>query len=366
VLFGDLLISGMENSEKIVNVPGVGQATNVFPKNSGYTITKLTQKICVINERFAVSWAGSHIAARTVIGELEYLSKMPNFSSNTISTYFKNIDESIEKLGVSFIALYIEDSEESRVKAKILSHNVRHYPSTPLGSLFIEGTGLDDTIKLLREYGNAKSESDKHPSSEDMAISAVFYLGATLLNEDITSQKTLLQYYGGGYEAVLFNDGKLTKLNNTAFVYWQAQILADGSISISLPKKVFYHHYHNDILCIRYLLIEHGDSDEYVELKLKEHTLYMIPSIIKKAKKEDAQAVLLSEIVTDRVANYINVFDKDNKYLITLYYFEFLKNKNPGIRFDLNAVNNSLTMSIDKELLITIKDMIVKIDIENN
>ena len=133
ILFGDLLISGNENTEKVVSIPGVGKATNVFPEGSGFTIANLTQKVNIINDRFAIAWAGSHIAARAVIKDLEELSKSPNFSSETISRYFENIDEEIEKHGVSFIALFIGKIEANSVQATTVTHNINYYPSTPFG-----------------------------------------------------------------------------------------------------------------------------------------------------------------------------------------------------------------------------------------
>ena len=190
------------------------------------------------------------------------------------------------------------------------------------------------------------------------------FLGASLLNDDITTHDTLLHYYGGGYEAVLFLDGKLTKLNNTAFVFWQAHIEDKDNISITLPKKVFHHHYHKDILGIRYFTIEHGESTEYVELKLREHTLHMIPSITKMCEKEDAQAVILANIVTERVVNYIDVFDKENNYIITLYSFDFLKDRKAGVRFTMNSDSN-MVMTIEHEFLMSLKDMISEVEFDS-
>lgn len=364
VLFGDLLISGNEDPEIIISIPAVGKTTNVFPEGSKYTITNLKQKVTIINSHFAIAWAGSPMASCVVINELKELCNLPDFSAESISNYFKNIGEDIEKHGVSFIALFIDKIDESSIQANIISHNTKSYPNSPFGLLCIEGTGHDKAIKLLQQLDGANSNYEKDPTPEDKALGIVNFLGASLLNDEITTHETLLNYYGGGYEAVLYLDGKLTKLNNTAFIFWQAHIEDKDNLSISLPNKVFHHHYHKDILGIRYFMIEHGDSTEYVDLKLREHTLHMIPSIINMCAQEDAQAILSANIVTERVVNYVDVFDKTNNYIVTLYSFDFLKDKKAGVRFNMSG-DGSITMTIENEFLMYLKGMISEIDCDS-
>lgn len=352
VLFGDLLISGNEREGCIPSIPGVGKASDIFPEGSGYTITGLRQKVCLINDSFAIAWAGSLIAARVVISELSELSGKKEFSPDKIREYFDGLGDDIKELGVSFIALFVDSVVGDQVRCCIITHNANSYGYTPFGSLFVSGSGHHKAIELLKKLRMENSSWEKAPTPEDQAISMAYYLGASFLNDDITSNDTLLNYFGGGYEAVIFLDGRLRKLNNTAYIFWQAHIEEDGGFSLSLPFKVFFHHYHNDFLGIRFFSIRHGDSCESIELELEEHSMDIISPVNKVCGNEEIQALKDSDLDIERLANYIDVFNANNEYLTTHYAFDFLKGREVGVRFSQRGiVGEEITMTIEREFL---------------
>ena len=50
VILGDMLISGPELTDRDVGIPTIGDVTEVFPSNSGYSIVGMEQKIVVLSD----------------------------------------------------------------------------------------------------------------------------------------------------------------------------------------------------------------------------------------------------------------------------------------------------------------------------
>jgi len=64
VLVGDILLSGLEVLGKEVHIPTIGNIDSVFPEGSGFSIVGLCQKLCIVNDRIAIGWAGKRFSAR--------------------------------------------------------------------------------------------------------------------------------------------------------------------------------------------------------------------------------------------------------------------------------------------------------------
>ena len=113
VLIGDALLSGEESGQNLA-IPTIGNVSDVFPEGSGYTITGLRQKINIIDDNLVIGWAGSYIAAKTILSELKRQSNSKKLTRESIHDFFREIYRNPSEWGanqeVAFLG-YIADSE---------------------------------------------------------------------------------------------------------------------------------------------------------------------------------------------------------------------------------------------------------------
>jgi hypothetical protein len=78
---------------------------------------------------------------------------------------------------------------------------------------------------------------------------------AELLDAELMTQKTLLEFYGGGWEICALKNGKFIKLNNITYVFWDV-VKESGSTQIHYPRKLFKYAYQDDLLMIRAVKVD--------------------------------------------------------------------------------------------------------------
>ena len=140
----------------------------------------------------------------------------------------------------------------------------------------------------------------------DIAVEII----TTLLARDFTYGTSLPNYYGGGYELLLVDNGKISKQDDITYVFWRTQFTEEGDIKFPIPLQLHSYKYINDLLFIRALRI--GQTAEGG--RVANSQVYFIPPVNRNVS-EDEIAVL---------SNSEAKFIYDHTYLSKNFFHLFL------------------------------------------
>jgi hypothetical protein len=255
VVFGDLLISRPAQPGAVPNIALVGEGTNFFPAGSEGPILGVNQKVVLLGDHCVIAWAGNIEYARTVITELRAMASNAPLSLPIIETYLSQLDPTVRD-EVSFIG-WVKDGElfhQFWYRAAIAK-------SEMFGQVSAGGSGATDFVTLASEIsGGTWNAPGRVLTGLERAISSMLSATSLLLQAELSSQSSVLHYFGGGYEIATFIGDKFAKVGDIAFVFWMAHV-TDGQVALSGPWFVLKQDYAGESLLLHLLLMRPGEMD---------------------------------------------------------------------------------------------------------
>jgi hypothetical protein len=243
MLISDLLLSGPEPLGQKFAIPTVGDVKTVFGEGSGFTPTRLNQKVALIGDDLVLAWTGSRLEARTIIKELIEKNMQQPLSKDSLADYFKSVDPRALK-AVGFLGFLKEASGIIQ-----LGLNCETFASELFGEVGFLGSGSNDIKPFFEELPEFPIPPKQKLSMQAVSNSFALSLSGLLLSIEIANRRSLLQFYGGGYEIVTAVEGNFRKLDDVTYLFWFVQVI-DDKIGLSLDR-VFKYSYQDDVLIIR-------------------------------------------------------------------------------------------------------------------
>jgi hypothetical protein len=123
IVIGDILINGPVDEKKLPEtvLPTLGNVKDFF--GGAWGIHQSAQKVCIISDLCAISWAGSLIYARSFVERLTRFSRRININSEIIKHLFEKYGEgNIEIAGAVDIAMEkskLLDSAARKLNARL-------------------------------------------------------------------------------------------------------------------------------------------------------------------------------------------------------------------------------------------------------
>lgn len=308
VLIGDALLSGEESGQNIT-IPTIGNISEVFPEGSGYTITGLRQKINIIDDNLAIGWAGSYIAAKTIISELKRQSNSQKFTRESIHQFFREIYRSPSEWGanqgVAFLG-YIADSEGiepfeySFKDCRIYQANSSRY-----GNVKICGTGNSDMEGLLRKISRPSLGSGKIKTDFDNVVIECLTICGWLFNYEMSVSENLFYFYGGAYEIATLVEGRFQKINDITYLAWIIENI-DIAPKLNLVNQGFKLAYIDDLLCIHTINFDCvTDKNNIYDLFLATNIKrYFILPIYKDISESQLNKILVQRSLTQLTSEF--------------------------------------------------------------
>lgn len=251
VLFGDILLSGLETPGKQIHIPTIGTTGLVFPEGSGFSIVGLCQKLCIVNDRIAVGWAGRRISASIVIQHLSAQCAKREFTLEDIMNFWENDVDKWHKDDLSLVGFI-----KCRNRINWFGFNFLQYRSQRFGDVYLAGTGAQATGDFLETL-----IPQEHPSGMnalEKAIATALFASTHMLGNELIRPEVLLNYFGGGAEIVSLVKGRLRKIGEITYVFWYVEENKDYSIYFRLPSLALKFAYHEDFLLIRRATFDEG------------------------------------------------------------------------------------------------------------
>jgi hypothetical protein len=282
LLIGDVLLSSETKTGLKVNLPLVGDINEVLAKNGLPFEVMFTQKLNVLADRLVVAWSGPMIQAERALHVLSRISTRPNIKLDDIGRELDAIDKhALDRL--QLVGILLGDITGSERTAHCFALGVKGINIPRLATVFAAGTGRDAFLKLLE-----KTDWTNSGTGNEYQVAHVL-LGA-LTNEEYRTGQTILNRWGGGFEAVTCSQltGRFEKVGDILHTFWRLSENADNSIEFT---PMFYKTtYWKDALIIRAARLEKTGSNTF---QLTRNDLTLVPPLLKQADDYD-----LSELGT--------------------------------------------------------------------
>lgn len=300
VLFGDLLVSRpSDGGETKFRTPTVGEISKA---GEGLKPTGLCQKLTVINDGLAVGWAGSRWAAAAVVQHLfeEIGDRETNLAE--LAQFFTDLDPA-EKRGLQVVGLVREGNTIGSFDLGASRF------SSPIGNVRVAGSGAND-LKSYIDNCEPFSYSDSFNPLLKTIGSALGMTGYTLGREFTNLDSLMNKLYGAGFEVVSYEGGKLQKIGDLTYLFWNAQQDEKGW-AISLPIAAINFSYRADLLLIRVIRLE-SQSAAKPSILCREHEMYPVAPVFRRWTNNDlklARERPLPSFNARVICNIINVVD---------------------------------------------------------
>lgn len=326
IIIGDLLLSGLENPEKICYIPSIGDTSEVFPIGSGYTIVGVRQKINIISENLVIGWAGSEIEAQSILTEILKKGQNDLFTLDSLRAFFEEATTWIRQ-GVNFVG-FIKESRGIRQFYYSWENQVLLFDSQSFGEVQLCGTGSRDVKSYLEQFSNPLTAKMGKPNLLEKAVSSALQMTGYFLQNEITSYSNLYEWYGGGYEVATFFDKKFQKIDDITYLFWQAKVSRER-IDLTLPSKAFKYSYLKDILIVRSVTLDHGNERN---ITVSDDSIHIIGPAYRHLKEQELKLLNPPDLNSKFICNYILVQCNENQ-MIVLSRVDFCPRKDRLIRF---------------------------------
>lgn len=303
ILLGDLLVSGDENLYSSLNVPAIGEITQIFPKGSGFVPTGLRQKIAIVNENLALAWAGNRISAQTIISNLLIEArKKANWKLDDLSCFFADYDkEHGDKVG---IVGYSNDGKG--IFSFGYGVNQIKYQSEKYGLVRLCGTGAKNLQSYLDHFDIPPASRATNPL--ETAVGNALVITTYMTGLERTTGSNLIEYYGGGFEILSLVQRKFKKIDDIAYLIWVGRQMSDLSWRLSLPEICIKYYYHDDILLIRKVEFK---SEPNGALTSDNEAVYLISPIYRNIDDIVLKNIKLSSFNSKFICSFIIFYSID-------------------------------------------------------
>ncbi|MFU4024646.1 hypothetical protein ACM7EG_05995 [Pseudomonas aeruginosa] len=256
IVIGDILINGPvnEGNPPETILPTLGNVKDFF--GGAWGIYRPVQKVCIISDVCAISWAGRLIHARSFVERLNRLSKRISIRVEIIERLFK-------KYGEGEIAIAGALYESGEIQTFGFGCNEIKCPT--LGTVYSGGSGAS----IIQDYVNIVKEMrlDRPPEDEIAArgVSLALTQVAHLLNAEFRkgyAAESIMELFGGGYEIAAFYEGKFHKINaNFTFLEVSHK---DGYLKVGNPRLLINQTYSQGRLKFRAISPQGAYDDRVV------------------------------------------------------------------------------------------------------
>lgn len=250
LLFGDLLLTG-PTSGRTVAVPAQGDVQGFFG-DSGWSISGLSQKVCLLSDSCAVAWAGSWLGARVAIAELRRRALSGPLSVEDATGYLTS-EPDLRRNPAAFVGLTYSAGHLHQ-----FHFGAEELQTRSLGPAYVSGSGAGAIHEFANLLQSMESTATGSPTVGNQAIANALSLGGMLLQSEFRGRDTaatLRSMFGGGYEIAYFSGGRMQKLPEITYVVWEAQI-DESNVHVSHPQLLIKQMYSGDHLLIKSARVE--------------------------------------------------------------------------------------------------------------
>ncbi|VVO01612.1 hypothetical protein [Pseudomonas fluorescens] len=273
-LQADILLTSPNKWMAPFQIPSV-LANADSPGLKAHTVVGLCQKIVVVNEHFAVAFAGDVPDIQAAVRLIDKLvAQNPELTGKRFVEACL-ADEQLKKGHFDAIAMSIEDDQ-----IQITSYGADFEDCNEHLELYVGGSGSKHALKNYKDYPSHAFD----PSEEDIVVHGTCMAlnqFAHHLNFEFKhgfQSETISELFGGGYEVVTYHDGQFHKISDVVYAFADAELDSNNILQIDIPKYMLKSAYKGDDLVIRSVEIDF-EEDEDDHLPRNDRTFFIAPVV---------------------------------------------------------------------------------------
>lgn len=344
---GDLLVSAPEvEGAAALEIPTRRRGDIPFPPGSGYVPVELRQKIVVVAPYLVVGWSGSYVHARHLIADLTNFVSITQRGFSEIQRFLTSYDSSVlselSLLGAINHGTQFQDFglNSQSVPVEAAWGNERHI-----------GTGGEILYEAITQFRDRGYRIDQPPDSETdrmRLFSVCAGLISNLFRAEISTNVSLLNYFGGGFELCGFSGpGIFEKLSGVTFFIWDLLCTFDNPSTYSLqirPVRAIRYVYNGNVLHIRSAQLSHHGTGV---LRIDSDRMFLVKPLLSQPVYETSDHISLTSPV---VCHHLGL-SRDGRQLIAgITANVFLNDPDAAIRL-IGEDGNQVEYSINNEKL---------------
>lgn len=235
------------------------QTTADSPGLEAHTVVGLCQKIVVVNEHFAVAFAGS---VPDIQDAVRLIDKLKAQSPDLTGKRFMEAllaDDRLKTADLKAIVLSAENDE-----IQITNYCAEFGVSNEHFELHVGGSGLQHAVQHYEQFALHAFDVPEEDIVVQGTCMALDQFARHLTNEfeKKFQAETIADLFGGGFEVVAYHSGKFHKVPDVVYGYAEAELDADGILLIDVPKFLLKSTYQGDDLIIRSVEIYYDEDEE--------------------------------------------------------------------------------------------------------
>lgn len=243
ILIGDVLLSRTGVEQEHINIPTRDDVAAVLPPEWQRNVCSLHPKLTMINPHLALAWTGSHIAAKSLIEQVR-----ANFGKSTegLQNFFEYLNNYRETgIGQDLLIIGLLVQEGSAVGFR---WDARSPQKVHLGDEFYEGSGAKHIEEAIKERASkAQGEGNE---AIDSAVQTALSIVGSLLSDDLVSGESLQNLFGGGYQIIVYFQGRLVFVPDYLLFFLLVTVAGD-QLKFQPATYFLKHTYLNDELIIK-------------------------------------------------------------------------------------------------------------------
>lgn len=287
-LIGDALLSSDDLSNPSVTgveceLPLVGEINSLLAARGRPFRAKLCQKLHVFDGRLAIGWsAKDHRQAERALKVLREVAKKPDVTLADIQEELDAIDPD-QINGLSLIGNLLRAVNGDQIHSSLFSRNAITENVAGFGEVQSAGSGARTFVGMLQGNGPLPSRAND--------FSTVLPVLGALLNNEISTGKSIDERWGGAFETVGFSQrtGRLEKLDSVLHTFWMWR--DDGKISFQ--PRFYLARYFDELLVLRSAEYEaHENPPHRSPIKrLRSNKLRLVPSLLREVMDDDLRKI---------------------------------------------------------------------------
>ena len=301
--------------------------------------SELYSKINLLGDRLAVAWSGPVNQAERAMRVLARVSDHPDLTLEKIGRELDAIEaQSLNRL--QLIGTLLGDARGAMRSAHCFAYGVKGNSTASFGTVFAAGTGRDFFLNLL-----GKSDWTNSGTGNEFQVAHV--LLSALTNKEYRIGSTILNRWGGGFEAVTCSQvaPRFEKVGDILHTFWRMRERADDSLGFT---PMFYKtRYWRDGMIIRSARFEETGPGSF---KLASNDLTLVPPLLRQVS--DYNLTELGEVDFSYRAICCHVaIEKSNGQDILFFVEQREHQRDFEFEFDASSVRLHISSNLTSAIL---------------
>jgi hypothetical protein len=280
--------------------------------------------------------------AERALRVLSQVAARPNLEIDDIGRELNAIDPQ-QIAHLQLVGTLLSEGQSTMRAAHCFTLGVSPTSVQGLGPVFAAGTGRDFFLKLLEKSNWTNSGTGNE-------FQVAHGLLAALTNEEYRTGNTILNRWGGGFEAVTCSQltGQFEKVGDILHTFWKMREHADDSLAFT---PIFYKTtYWRDALIIRSVRLNEVGSETF---QLANNDLVLIPPLLKQTSNYDLSEMGHTDFGYRAICCHIVIEKSKNRDLV-LFVEQRERQRDFSFEFDGSLgclhISSDLTSAIIDEV----------------